>query len=162
MKLYEINFELEQLLNSIYRFAEENDGVVPEDSDNYLNQLQMEREIKILDIARYIKSLKAESEAIKKESDNLLKRYKTCKNMAYRLKQYLLMNIPTGEKFKDNNTIINWRKSEAVYIINESDIPTEYFKIEKTPMLSIIKNDLKKGNIITGVKLEQHNNLIIK
>lgn len=162
MKLYEINFELEQLLNSIYKFAEENDGIIPDHSDEYLSKLEMEREQKILDIARYIKSIKAESEAIKNESDNLLKRYKTCRNLELRLKKYLIMNIPIGQKYKDNNTMVNWRKSEAVDIINESEIPIEYFKIEKSPMLLIIKNELKKGTIINGAQLVQHNNIIIK
>lgn len=162
MKLYEINFELDQLLTSIYHYAEENDGIIPDESDTILNQLTMEREQKILDIARFIKSLKAESEAIKKESDFLLKRCRINNNLALRLKQYLKMNIPTGEKFKDANTVINWRKSESITIINENEIPDEFFKIERSPMLLMIKKELKKGTMISGVELIHNDNLIIK
>lgn len=162
LKLYEIDQAIENTLEAIYQFAEENDGDIPEDLDELLNKLQFDREKKILDIARYIKTLNAESEAIKNEYIALQKRCKTNKNIAYRLKTYLKMSLYTGEKIKDSNTSLSWRKSDQVNITNEKILPINYFKIERTPYLSIIKSDIKQGIVVDGAELVQKQNLQIK
>lgn len=162
LKLYEIDTQIENLLQAIYEYAEDNEGEIPDDLDNALDQLHAEKEKKVLDVARYIKSLKAESEAIKTEADKLNKRFKSIKNFAYRLKLYLKMNLHTGEKYKDENTLITWRKSEAVKIVNEDIIPPEMFKVVRSPSISTIKELIKKGTNVAGAILVKNDNLLIK
>lgn len=162
LKLYEIDDIIENVLNAIYQYSEENDGEIPDDLDDLLNKLNFDREKKILDIARYIKTLIAEAEAVKNEYMKLQKRYRTNKNIVYRLKTYLKMSLHTGEKMKDENTIIGWRKSDQVKIIDEKLLPDIYFKIERIPQLSIIKANLKKGECIKGALIVQNNNIQIR
>lgn len=161
LKLYEIDEHLEIILNEINRFAEENDGEIPDELDSVLDNLQQQKHRKILDIARYIKSLKYESDSIKVEIDKLTSRRKTNLNYIRRLKQYLKMHLHTGEKLSDNNTKLSWRKTESINVINIDNIPDDYCKIEKTPQLTIIKRQIKSGVIIDGVQLIEKNNLII-
>lgn len=162
LKLYEINDQIEILFLEIAIYAENNDGEIPAALDIELEKLTIEKEKKVLDIARYIKSLKAEAEAIKNEMEKLKKRYNMNKNYANRLKQYLKVILHTGEKYKDSNTLLSWRKSETVKIINENIIPDIYFKIEKTPILSMIKTELKKGIEISGAEIIHNDNLLIR
>lgn len=162
LKLYELDEQIERLLDTIYSYAEANEGEIPDELDNSLDQLQAEKESKVLDIARYIKSLKAEADAIKTEADKLHKRYKTVSNFSYRLKTYLKMHLRTGEKYKDNNTLISWRKSEAVRIIDENSIPDELCSIIRSPSLTSIKNLIKSGTRIDGAELVENHNILIR
>lgn len=162
LKLYEIDKVIEQILEAVYLYAEENEGEIPDNLDEMLERLEFQREKKILDIARYYKSLTAEAEAIKMEYMKLQKRQKTIKNFAYRLKTYLKINLHTGEKLKDDNTIITWRKSEQVKITDPDLLLDDYCKIERTPVLSFIKDHLKKGMVVEGAMIVQNSNLQIK
>lgn len=161
-KLYELNAMLEDTLNNIYAIAEDNDGELPDDWGKRLDSIVLDRKMKILDIAKYIKALNYKTELIKKELDQLNKRYKNYSSNANSLKSYLLYNINNGEIFEDATTKITWRKSIKVIIDDENKLPDHYFKIIKTPNLSSIKQDLKLGAICTGAHLEYNNNLQIK
>lgn len=162
MKLYEINNQIEELLSQVYDIAESTEGEIPGYYSDILDKLNLDRDHKILDVARYVKSLNAESDAIKQESDKLYKRYKAIKNYSEHLKEYLKRNVNPGEKIKDNNTFLTWRKSEGVLITDENIVPENYYKIERKVQLSSIKRDIKNGFNIPGAKLEQRTNLQIK
>lgn len=162
LKLYEIDKVIQDILDAVYKYAEENEGEIPDDLDCLLSKMEVEREKKILDIARYIKSMNAEADAIKSEYTILQGRQRTIRNYAYRLKTYLISSLHTGEKIKDSNTALSWRKSEQVKIIDESKLSDDYFKIERTPQLTLIKNSIKSGSTIEGAMLVQNQNLIIK
>lgn len=161
-KLYQINEQLEKLLDNIHLIAEENEGEIPDDYSDKLDQINYEKATKVLDIARYIKTLKAKSEAIKKEMDILHARYKTYNNYAISLKRYLKMNIFTGCKYEDSTVKLSWRKSESVQIENIDLIPDRYIETKTYAHLMDIKRDIKAGNTIFGAKLIQNNNLIIR
>lgn len=160
-KLYQINDELEQLLNEIQTIAESNDGFIPDAYGVLLDNLQIAKEKKVLDIARYIKDLKGKAEIIKNEIDNLNKRHKHYKNYSESLKRYLQMNLTAGQKYEDANTKISWRKSEKVDVFDMESLPDEFWQIERSPMLSIIKTALKKGDV-KGARLIERNNVQIK
>lgn len=162
MKLYEIDIELDKILNIIYDYAANNEGEITDLLDDQLNTLLYEKNLKVLDIARYYKNLKAESEAIKNEYEKLNKRYRSINNYADRLKNYLSMHLMVGDKYKDSNTMITWRKSESVKILDESIIDEEYFKIIKKPDLTMIKNTIKNGLHIEGAIIQINNKIQIK
>lgn len=162
LKLYEIDKVIQEILDAVYKYAEENEGEIPDDLDCLLSKMEVEREKKILDIARYIKSMNAEADAIKSEYAILQSRHRTIRNYAYRLKTYLIGSLHTGEKIKDSNTALSWRKSEQVKITDPTKLSDDYFKIERTPQLTLIKNSIKSGGSIDGAILVQNQNLIIK
>ena len=162
LKLYEINEVLRETLDQINEIAETNEGEIPDLWSNLLDGIQLSKEKKVLDIARYIKSLKLQAIAINSEIDKLNTRYRACNRHIERLTEYLKTNINPDEKYKDNNTVISWRKSERIRIINENLIPSNYLKTEVSIMKSFIKKDMKNGIEIEGVELELIQNIQIK
>jgi len=161
-KLYEINEMLNSALSEVWKLAEQNEGEIPEDWSKFLDEIQMERDKKCLDVARYIKSLNAEESAISNEIKSLTERKKTATNKAERLKEYLRISIKEGEKLNDANTVISWRKSSKTIIDNENELPETCFKIEKNPVLTEIKSLLESGKITSGAHIELSQNIQIK
>ena len=129
-----------------------------------LNELQMEREQKISNVARWYKDLKAEAEAIKTEKQNLTHRQQVCENKMESLKNYL-EHVLGGEKFKDGAVSISYRKSKGVHFAENfsfDNVPKKFLKFtidaKKTEMREAIEN----GEEIPGVSLIEKNNVIIK
>lgn len=161
-KLYELNGMLYELLEAASIHADLNDGEIPDGLSDEIDKLNIARDIKVLDVARYYKTLNAKMKAIKNEIDTLHKRANGLSNQASKLKDYLNRQIQKGEKFEDSNTRISWRKSKSIVIDDESVIPGEYFKITKTPILSAIKTAIASGEDVDGAHIEERNNLQIK
>ena len=64
-KLYEIDHMLAEAIAAAAEKIDPETGELPEDWYNFLDAVQYDRDRKCLDVARYIKSLDAEAEAIK-------------------------------------------------------------------------------------------------
>ena len=131
-------------------------------SPDRLNGLQMERKVKIRNIACYIKDLLAEATAYETEEKVFLKRKLTVQNKAANLKNYLEGQL-CGEKITDTEFAISWRKSQKIQIMDERAIPPEYRvpvpdKIDR----GRLKEALKNGLILPGVQLIECNNIQIK
>ena len=135
-----------------------------------LDKLQIERDAKIENIALFIKSLKADAEAIKAEEKRLAERRKAKENRAEWLKDYLY-NALNGEQFETPRVRLSFRGSEAVDITDEFAV-VEYLEknyVEKAltysmPKISkaVVGELLREGKEIPGAVLKQNNNLQIK
>ena len=129
-----------------------------------LNALEMERDRKISNVACWIKDLKAEAEAIKAEKQALDKRQKAAENKAESLKTWL-SGILQGEKFKDSRCAISYRKSERVDFadnFNFDTLPDYMKKVTIEPKKTEIKEFLKGGGEIEGVRIEENTSMTIK
>lgn len=132
-----------------------------------LNDLQLERDTKIENVACWIKELKAEAEAIKAEKQTLAERQKVAENKAESLKKWLAYALD-GQKFKTSKCSISYRKSESVEVteeglnnlIKEHDGLLTYKAPE--PNKTAIKQALKDGLSVQGVQLVQNTSTIIK
>ena len=127
-----------------------------------LHDLQMERGDKIRNIACYIKNLRSDAAAYDEEAKTFAARKKAAQGKADSLTAYL-SSMLNGEKVKDKEYAISWRKSESVSIAEDAFIPIEFTipvepRIDKTS----IKKALKDGKIIPGVELVTKNNIQIK
>lgn len=127
-----------------------------------LDQLQMDRERKIENIALWIKNLISDAEALKAEKQAFTDRQKAAENKAASLKKYL-SDYLAGKKYKSAKVSVSFRKSEAVNILDMSQIPEQYLKIaEPTADKTGIKNALKAGEVIAGAELVENQNIQIK
>lgn len=129
-----------------------------------LEALELERDVKISNLACWIKDLKAEAAAIKEEKDNLGKRQKVAENKAASLSNYL-QGYLNGAKFKDARCAISYRKSTTTDIDEDIDLdklPNELKKITIEPSKSAIKEYLMDGYELEGCRLVEKNNMIIK
>jgi len=128
-----------------------------------LNQLAIDRHIKIDNIISLYKQFAAEVVAIDNEVKSLVERQKRKINKSESLKQWL-SDILNGSKFESPRNFVSWRRSDEVNIIDETKIPGEY-KTEKTETCinkSDIKKAIKSGVTVDGAALVHKNNIQIK
>lgn len=169
MNIYDIDNAILEVYEAISEVFDEETGEVT-DIDNFealcgkLDELQMERERKISNIACWIKNLKAEAEAIKTEEQTLNKRRKVCENKVESLKKYLEHALH-GEKFKDARVSISYRKSEGIHFADDfkyESLPQQFIKVTVDAKKTELKAALKNGEEIPGVSLVSKNNIQIK
>ena len=127
-----------------------------------LHDLQMERGDKIRNIACYIKNLRSDAAQYDEEAKTFAARKKAAQTKADSLTAYL-SSMLNGEKVKDKEYAISWRKSESVNITDDSLLPDTYLvpqppKVDKAG----IKAALKAGTAVTGAELAEKNNIQIK
>ena len=159
MTIYEID-------NEIMNCVDMETGEVI-DTDK-LNDLQMERDAKIENVALWIKELKAEAEAIKNEKQTLAERQRVAENKAESLKNWLAYAL-NGEKFKTAKCSILYRNSESVEVTEEGlealmrdheDLLTyKTPEPNKKAIKEAIKND---GLDVAGIQLVQKTSTIMK
>jgi hypothetical protein len=125
--------------------------------------LQIEKDIKIDNIACWYKQILAEAAGIKAERGILHEREKQKENQAERLKNFL-SQILDGQKFETARNKISWRKSESIGILDEKDIPSVYLrqKIAYEPDKAAIKEAISGGAEVPGAELVSRNNIQIK
>lgn len=159
MKLYEID-------NAILDCIDFETGEII-DVDK-LNELQIEREAKIENVALWIKDLKAEAEAIKAEKLALAERQKVAENKAESLKKWLAFAL-NGKKFSTARCSVSFRATESVEVTDEGlenlmrggkDELLTYKDPE--PNKTAIKQAIKDGLNVAGVQLVQNVSTIIK
>lgn len=110
MNLYQIDSKIEELLSTV----DPETGELITDNDA-LDALIMEREMKIENIACFIKNLTADAKALKDEEAALAERRKAAEKKAERLKGYLAYALQ-GEKFQTAKCAVSFRRSQAVEI----------------------------------------------
>ena len=158
MTLYEINSEIMSCIDM------ETGEVIDIER---LNDLQLERDAKIENVALWIKDLKAEAEAIKNEKLALAERQRVAENKAESLKNWLAYAL-NGEKFKTAKCSVSFRTTESVEVTEEGleslmnghDELLTYKAPE--PNKKAIKQALKDGLNVAGVQLVQNTSTIIK
>lgn len=128
-----------------------------------LEALELEKEQKFENVALWIKNMEAENAAINAEIDTLNSRVNRNKKKIESLKNWLVYALD-GEKFSTAKCEIRWRRSESVYIPDETKIAKKYFKKETTYKLDKqgIKELLKSGVKVKGAELVQKQNPQIK
>lgn len=160
MNLYEIDASLAQAFEAA--IDPDTGEILNEEMADAFEQLQIDRDKKIEGTACLIKNLRAEAAALKAEKDSLAARQRTAENKANSLSKYLAGYL-NGDKFKTARAAISWRKSEAVEVVDASQLPAEYLVQQApTPNKPEIKAALKAGNEIPGARLIENHNMIIK
>jgi len=153
MKLYEINEAIEACVDK------ETGEILDEAA---LDNLQMEREQKIHNIAAYIINLRAEAAAAKERAEVFTARRKAAENKAESLQKYLERQL-NGQKWSDQDFKITWRTSQATDIYDESAIPVDY-QIAQAPKIDRagLLRTLKMGKEIPGVRLVERQSMSVK
>jgi NADH dehydrogenase/NADH:ubiquinone oxidoreductase subunit G len=118
MNLYEINSQIEAC---IYQALDPVTGELLEDELNTekLEELEMEKAEKIENLAKWVKNLKAEADALKQEKLRLAEKQKKTESKIESLSNYIEMAL-AGEKFKsDDGTVdIRYRRSKKVAVMD--------------------------------------------
>lgn len=127
-----------------------------------LDELQMDRDTKIENIACWIKNLNADAEAFKAEKQSFADRQKAAENKAESLKKYLA-NYLAGQKFSTPKVAISFRKTSSVNVTDVSQLPEEFLKFaDPTPDKTAIKNAIKAGTTVAGAEIVEGQSISIK
>ena len=146
-----------------------------ENSDNYVDtetgeiidtaaieQLEMDRDAKIRNIACWIKNLESDEKALAEQIKTFTARKNAAKNKRESLKSYLAAFL-NGKKWQNSEVAISWRKSEAVEVEEGAAIPEQYLRYKEPEINKAqLKADLKAGTVVYGCQLVTKNNIQIK
>ena len=155
--LYEINADLEALLDSIDPETGEIDG-------DALTALTMERTEKLEGMALKLKNLTAEIEMIRAEESALAERRKTIERSRDSLKAFLMKSLD-GEKLETPKVAISYRTSKAVEIDDDlfwATADIRFLRQKAEINREEIKRALVAGENIPGAALVERVNLNIK
>ena len=152
--LYEIDQAILECLD-----AETGEIVDPERLDN----LFMERNQKIENVALWIKNLESDALAFKAEKDTFAYREAKAIKMAEKLKAWLAQ-VLEGEKFSTSKCAISFRRSTKLEVVDENSIPRAYMveTVSYKPDKQLIKEVLKDGQEISGCRLVENLNTQIR
>lgn len=164
MTLYEINQQMEDVLNRLMSTLDPETGEVDEACVHELEDLKLSRDEKLEAIGCKMKNLEAEAEAIKKEEISLKERRTSIEKNLKSLGQYVTEQLG-GEKWSCPRVALSFRRSEQVMTVDDIDIlPEEYVtvKTERSADKKKIKEAIKAGVEVRGAWLTEKINLIIK
>ena len=166
MTLYEINSQINNLMDIIFDSVDEETGEVDPELMAQLSTLNLERDQKLDNIGAYIKNLDAEAKAIKDEMDALKKRLDQKKRKIESLKEYVAQDMMrNGDTKKESARVVfSFRKSKAVEITDETLIPKDFLtiKTEVKPDKVEIKHAIDAGKEVPGAELVERQSLQIK
>lgn len=156
MKLYELTTAYNELLDI---------DIEPEQLQEHLKNLEDAIEDKADNIAKVLAELQGDIDTIKKEEDRLYKRRKQFEDRQVFLKNYLqeAMYAVDKTKFKTQlHTFSIQKNPPTLYIIDESKIPEDFYKIERKLNRTQFKDAIKNGYYTDIAELRQTEGLRIR
>ncbi len=167
--LYIIDNEIRELLENGFNMAcidAETGEIDEKKAAEYLETLQLERGVKIENIALYIKNLESDAAQIKEEEKSLKTRRESKERKAARLKDYLSTSLIAGNqnKFETARVALSFRASKTVVIDDIEKLDKSYIKekIEYAADKTAIKKALDAGESVAGAHIEERQNIQIK
>lgn len=159
--LYHVMAEHLQILQQIADL----DGEITPEIEQALDLNQQELQKAGLSIGHLLLHLESQEEAVKKEIDRLTKLKKKVGKTYDLFKGKLseAMSWHGVERIESDTLNIFFRKSKAVEIIDETDIPAEFFD-QPPPVVSKtrLKEALNAGTDIKGAEIVERKHLQIK
>lgn len=127
-----------------------------------LDALKMERNTKIRNIACWIRNLEAEEKALGEQEKIFANRKKAAHNKKEQLKSYLAASL-AGEKWKNNEVQITWKKSYPVEVTDIKKLSSYYLRYKEPEVnKTLLGNDLKAGIKIDGAMIVEKNNMSVR
>lgn len=154
-------------MKSFYEINQDILDCVDQDTGEILDEdklrgLQMAKGEKIASMARWVKDLRVESEALKDEIAKLTARKKSAENKQERLKA-IIMDELGGKKFKDETVSIYYGSSQSVSIDDNTKVPVQYLKYAEPQVdRKGLLHDLKLGVELDGIHIVESRHLVIR
>ena len=151
--LFEINQEILSCID-----LETGEIIAPEKLEN----LQIDKREKLRNIAFVALNAAADVKAYEEQEKKFLVRKKAAKATVAWAKETLAREL-AGQKMKEAEFSISYRKSEAVEVADEAAVPDE-FRIPQPDKIdrAALKAALKNGAVIAGAQIVERQNIQIK
>jgi len=159
-------YAVQELEQEIELIAQQNDGEIPEEKFQELVEAQTKSLQKLEQLMQYTRVLEGRIELGKREIDRIKNLTSTWKNMIDGIKKYVTPYVKScpNEKTTAGTFKIGIRKSTAVQLMDETELPKEYVeqRVEYKPDKNAIKKALKDGQEVPGARLVYGEHLQIK
>lgn len=125
-------------------------------------------EVKAQSVIAYIKNQEITEKMLEEHIGRMTGKLKAAKARNQSLKDYLARNMQaagiTEIKADDGTFKASFRKSEAVVILDEAQIPTEFMReaVKTEPDKTAIRKAIESGRQVAGAKIEGRKNLQIR
>ena len=127
-----------------------------------LENLMIEKENKLENVALWIKSLKADAAMYKAEKTAFAERQAAAERKAESLTEWL-KNALNGQKFKTEKAEVSFRKTSKVEVLDIWELNEDFVKYsDPTPDKAAIKRAIKAGEDVKGAKLIDDISISIK
>ena len=158
-------YTLGDILENDVEFNEETGEII--DNSETINKLFEELELSLNDkldnCQKWILENSAKVEALKKESKRLNDKAKAIENKTDRLKELMKLSlVASGKTIKTDIFTFSLRKSKAVQVADENELPRNYVRIEKKADKKAIKEALENGIEIPGCSISENVSLSVK
>lgn len=143
----------------------DNPEIEPEILEQSLNEVTEQIEIKAENIAKLIKNIDGDIEAIKNEKKRLSEKEKSLESKKLRIKEYLYQQIKLLKNKKIKTPLFSigiQNNPPSVAIESEENIPECYYIIKKEISKKDLLGALKDGLEIEGVKIIQTEGIRIR
>ena len=163
MRLYEISAKLQSLWASAEQLAEQNQGEIPLATSLLLDELELAKEEKVINVARVIKNIEAEEEAIDNEIRQLKAKKRTAESKIDYLKGYLASNLEPGIRISDGVHTVSWKKNPPKVVIpDDTKVPDQFCRFTREVSKSELQEFLKGGGECDFAQLVQESTIQIK
>lgn len=157
--------KLYELTKNYFVLWQQLDDMDPEILEAKLQECEGQIEEKAENIAKLIKSIDADVDALKTEEKRLSDRRKALENKKDRVKTYLEKQLEFAgmEKVKTTTFTVAMQNNPAsVNIFSEDSIPEQFIMYEKKISKADILEKLKAGEEVPGAILQQSKSLRIR
>lgn len=140
----------------------------PEVVADTLESLAGDIETKAQSVAHMVRQLEANAAAVKQWAKEASERAKATEARAERLREYLSSNMQACgiTRIEGPGVVLSWRKSHAVVIDDEAQIPAAYMRTKPAPPPEpdkpAIAAAMKLGELVPGARIETRQSLQIK
>ena len=155
MKLYELTMQYQRLLDEI----EEAEGELTDEQWEMLEILDGAFDDKVENLAKFIRSIQADADAVKTERQRLAAREKSLGNKVDWLKRYLQQSLEAAGKDKVKGRVLNvsLRKAPVSCVVRDLDQVPPTFKEEiteiKVDRTAVIRHFKDTGEVLPGVEM---------
>lgn len=152
-RVFQIDAEIDALVQA---HVDPETGELSDEVLEAIDALELEREKKLLDVARIVEQEKLEAEAVGSVIKRLERRKAIHERHAEKLKAFLgarlrkpvesdgKRKVP-GEKLQAADVRVAWRKSDRLEIESEDDVPLEFQDWKMTVKKAELKKAIKEG-----------------
>lgn len=162
-KLYEINEDIERVLDETYTMKIDDENAVDKATGEVfsvvekLNALEIEKNEKIKSVAVYFDDMVAKLDNLKNKIDMLTKSEKTLEREIEGLQSYILF-ATDNKGFKDDEIEVKVKESKRCDFTDETLIPEKFIKteIKKSASKTEITKAIKAGEEVPGAVLNTY------
>ena len=162
-KLYEINEDIERVLDETYTMKIDDENAVDKATGEVfsvvekLNALEIEKNEKIKSVAVYFDDMVAKLDNLKNKIDMLTKSKKTLEREIEGLQSYILF-ATDNKGFKDDEIEVKVKESKRCDFTDETLIPEKFIKTEinKSASKTEITKAIKAGEEVPGAVLNTY------